>query len=270
MGKVPDPKESPSAAVERALAILEAVAQGAAGLTNAEISRKLRIPKSSASYILRTLEKTGYLRRDEETSRYRVGVKVFSLSRSALTGIDAREIAMPIMRDIVARTRLTCHLAILDGSEAVYIEKVDAPGFIKVDTWVGRRMCVHTTSVGKALAAYLPPPRVQKILDTAGMERRTPHSITKPAPFFKELERVREQGYALDNEENSLGARCFGVPIFNQSDEVEASLGLSGTIGQVNPQTLPQLVDDLKDAAWRISRHLGWRGTRKKVSAKRP
>ena len=176
---------------------------------------------------------------------------------------------MPVMRDLVARTRLTCHLAILDGSEAVYIEKVDAPGFIKVDTWVGRGMCVHTTSVGKALAAYLPPPRVQKILDTAGMEKRTPHSITTSAAFFKELERIRDQGYALDNEENSLGARCFGVPIFNQSDEVEASLGLSGTVGQVNPQTLPQLVDDLKDAAWRISRHLGWRGTQKKVSLKR-
>jgi DNA-binding IclR family transcriptional regulator len=269
MCSVPDPKETPSIAVERALAILEAAAQGPAGLTNAEISRKLNIPKSSASYILRTLEKTGYLRRDEETSRYRVGVKVFSLSRSALSGIDAREVAMPIMRDLVARTRLTCHLAILDGSEAVYIEKVDAPGFIKVDTWVGRRMCVHTTSVGKALAAYLPEARVRKILDSAGMEKRTPHSITAPAPYFKELERVREQGYALDNEENSLGARCFGVPIFNQSDEVEASLGLSGTIHQVNPQTLPQLSEDLKDAARRISRQLGWRGTRKKVSAKR-
>jgi len=177
--------------------------------------------------------------------------QVFSLSRGALSGIDSREIAMPVMRDLVARTRLTCHLAILDGSEAVY-SKGRRSRFYQSRYWVGRRMCVHTTSVGKALAAYLPTPRVQKILDTLAWKnaRRiaSPHGC-----IFKELERIRDQGYALDNEENSLGARCFGVPIFNQSDEVEASLGVSGTVGQVNPRTLPQLVDDLKDAAWRIS-----------------
>ena len=155
-------KESPSVAVERALAILEAVANRADGLTNAEISRKLNIPKSSASYILRTLENNGYLRRDGETAHYRVGVKVLSLSRSALSGLDVRDVAIPFMRDIVDSTRLTCHLAILDGSSAVYVEKVEAPGFLKVDTWVGRRMLVHTTSVGKALAAYLHMPRCRK------------------------------------------------------------------------------------------------------------
>lgn len=256
-------KESPSVAVERALAILEAVASRADGLTNAEISRKLHIPKSSASYILRTLENSGYLRRDSE-ARYRVGVKVLSLSRSALSGLDVRDLAMPLMRDLVDQTRLTCHLAILDGSSAVYIEKVDAPGFIKVDTWVGRRMLVHTTGVGKALAAYLPQARVQKILDAAGMEKRTPHSITTPVKYFKELEHVREQGYALDNEENSVGARCFAAPIFNQSNEIEASLGLSGTTQQVNPETLPQLSEQLREVANRISRQLGWRGPKKK------
>jgi len=260
-------KESPSVAVERALAILEAVASRADGLTNAEISSKLNIPKSSASYILRTLESNGYLRRDEETAHYRAGVKVLSLSRSALSGLDVRDVAIPFMRDIVENTRLTCHLAILDGSSAVYVEKVEAPGFLKVDTWVGRRMLVHTTSVGKALAAYLPHGRVQKILETAGMEKRTPHSITTPAKYFKELERVRELGYALDNEENSVGARCFAAPIFNQSDEIEASLGLSGTVQQVNSETLPQLSEQLKEATRRISRQLGWRGLRKKVVA---
>ena len=119
--------DSPSVAVERALAMLEAVAQEPEGLSNAEISRKLQIPKSSASYILRTLETQGYLNRDESTGKYRVGLKILSLSRGALSGIDVREVALPIMRHLVEKTSLTCHLAILDGPEAVYIEKVEPP-----------------------------------------------------------------------------------------------------------------------------------------------
>jgi len=92
---MPPSPESPSVAVERALAMLEAVAQEPEGLSNAEISRKLKIPKSSASYILRTLETQAYLNRDPETGKYRVGLKILSLSRGALSGIDVREVALP-------------------------------------------------------------------------------------------------------------------------------------------------------------------------------
>src|SRR6266849_9491040 len=106
------PTDSPSVAVERALAMLESVAEESGGLSNADISRKLKIPKSSASYILRTLEKQGYLNRNPETGRYRVGLKVLSLSRGALTGIDVREVPLPIMRHLMEKTNLTCHLAI--------------------------------------------------------------------------------------------------------------------------------------------------------------
>jgi len=158
------PTDSPSVAVERALAMLESVAEESEGLSNADISRKLKIPKSSASYILRTLEKQGYLNREPGTGKYRVGLKVLSLSRGALSGLDVREVALPIMRRLMEQTSLTCHLAILDGPDAVYIEKVEPQGFIKMDTWVGRRMHVHATSVGKALVAYIAPERLEKIL----------------------------------------------------------------------------------------------------------
>src|SRR6266581_3076310 len=172
------PIDSPSVAVERALAMLESVAGESEGLSNAEISRKLKIPKSSASYILRTLEKQNYLNRDTHTGKYRVGLKILSLSRGALSGIDVREVALPIMRHLVDKTNLTCHLAILDGPEAVYIEKVEPTGFIRMDTWVGRRMRVHATSVGKALVAHIPPERLEKIVGGRAMEKRTPKTIT--------------------------------------------------------------------------------------------
>jgi DNA-binding IclR family transcriptional regulator len=258
--------ESPSVAVERALAMLEAVAQESDGLSNAEISRKLQIPKSSASYILRTLEKQAYLKRDAETGKYRVGLKILSLSRGALSGIDVREVALPIMRHLMEKTNLTCHLAILDGPEAVYIEKVEPQGFIRMDTWVGRRMRVHATSVGKALVAHIPQARLEKILSDRGMEKRTPKTITTVPRLLKDLEKVRAQGYAMDDEENNLGARCLGAPVFNQSGAIEASIGLSGTTNQVNAQTMPRILEALKDAARHVSMQLGFRAPHRRVS----
>jgi DNA-binding IclR family transcriptional regulator len=259
--------ESPSVAVERALAMLEAVAQEPEGLSNAEISRKLQIPKSSASYILRTLENQAYLNRDQESGKYKVGLKILSLSRGALSGIDVREVALPVMRHLMQKTSLTCHLAILDGPDAVYIEKVEPEGFIRMDTWVGRRMRVHATSVGKALSAYIPQEKLEKILADRGMEKRTPKTITTLPRLLKELEKVRAQGYAIDDEENNMGARCLGAPVFDQSGNIEAALGVSGTINQVNAHTMPRIIEALKDAARHISMQLGYRAPHRRATS---
>lgn len=249
-------RESPSAAVERALGILEAVAQRSDGLTNAELSRKLAIPKSSASYILRTLERRGYLRRMAESGKYRLGLKVLSLGRNVLAGLDIGEVARPVMRHLVDRTQLTTHLAVLDHGEAVYIEKVDAPGFIKMDTWVGRRMYVHSTSVGKALVAHLSKSEVEAIARAQGLKKRTPKTITGLNRFLAELEKVRAQGYAVDDEENSLGARCVGAPVFGVLGNVEAAVGVSGTTTQIDHSNLPKIAELVKDAGRKISRLL--------------
>ncbi|HWR16147.1 MAG TPA: IclR family transcriptional regulator [Terriglobales bacterium] len=251
-------KETPATAVERALGILEAVAQRSGGMSNADISRRLEIPKSSASYILRALEKNGYVRRGED-GRYHLGLKVLNLSRHALAGIDVREIALPVMRDLMHRSQLTVHLAILDGDEAVYIEKVDSPGFIKMDTWVGKRMEIHTTGVGKALIAYEPEEKVHRIAQERGLRKVTPKSITAVQRFMKELEHVREVGYGIDDEENSLGVRCLGAPIFGEGDRVEAAIGVSATVNQVPREAVPRYSEMVKEAARKISAQLGWR-----------
>ena len=251
-------KESPATAVERALGILEAVAQRTGGMTNADLSRRLVIPKSSASYILRALEKHGYLRRTDD-GKYRLGLKVVNLSRNALAGIDVRELALPIMRDLMHRSQLTVHLAILDGDEAVYIEKVDSPGFIKMDTWVGKRMEIHTTGVGKSLVAFEPEEKVHRIVQGRGLRKVTPKSITTMQRFMKELEHVRQVGYGIDDEENSLGVRCLGAPIFNEDNRVEAAIGVSATLSQVPREAVARYAEMVKEAARKVSSQLGWR-----------
>jgi DNA-binding IclR family transcriptional regulator len=252
---------SPATAVERALNILEAAAHRRDGLTNSEISRKLAIPKSSASYILRTLEKRGYLRREAETGRYRLGLKILSLGGDVQGNLDIADVALPFMRSLVERIHLTVHLAVLDQGEAVYVEKVEAPGFFKVNTWVGRRMFLHSTSVGKCLLAWLPKHEIETLAKHEGLKKRTPKTITTVSKLLADLEHVKQSGYAVDDEENSLGARCLGAPIFDAAGNVTAALGVSGTLTQVDEANMPRIIEALKDAARRISRQLMRSGT---------
>jgi DNA-binding IclR family transcriptional regulator len=252
--------ENPSTAVERTLLILEAVAQREGGMTNADFSRKLKIPKSSASYILRTLEQRGYLRRDKEDGRYRMGMRVLTLSRGALSSLDIREVALPIMRHLVEQVHITTHLAILDHGEAIYVEKVEAKSFIKMDTWIGRRMAVHTTGVGKAILAFLDPKEQEDIMRQRGLAKLTPLSITSGPKLLKEFERVRQAGYAVDDEENSLGVRCVGAPIFNAQGKVEASVASTGTINDVPRAGVARLAEMVKEAGRRISHQIGYHG----------
>jgi DNA-binding IclR family transcriptional regulator len=253
---MPDKIPTTATAVERALDILEASAQRREGLTNSEISRRLAIPKSSASYILRALDRRGYLRRDSATGRYRLGLRLLSLGKDAQASVDLAEVALPFMRALVERIHMTAHLAVLDHGEAVYVEKVEAAGFFKVNTWVGRRMYLHSTSVGKALLAWMPKSEAEAILRQQDLKKRTPKTITSVPRLVAELERVRDLGHSVDDEENSLGARCVGAPIFDSTGVVVAALGASGTLTQTDDANLARIVESLKDAARKISRQL--------------
>jgi len=252
-------QETTSNAVERAFSILEAVAESQHGLSNSDLSRRLKVPKSSASYILRVMEKRGYLFRSED-GKYRLGLKIMSLSHERTAHLDVREVAKPILEKFVEKSRMSeAHLAVLDNGRAVYVEKVEAVNsFIKMDIWVGHRLPVHTTAIGKVLVAHLPEAEVIKILELRGMEKKTRRSITDPKKFLRELEKVKEYGFAVDNEENSLNVRCLAAPIFNHQGELIAALGTSTTILQLDKSHLPKVVELVKNAARKVSQQIGY------------
>ena len=247
--------------IDRALTILEVLSQSKRGLTNAEISRKLKLPKSTASYILRTLKQKGYLQRDDDLARYRITAKLFSVGSQALRGLELHDVAVPILQDLVDKTDLAGHLAILDGHEAVYIEKIDKPGFIKMNTWIGRRMDVHCTAAGKALIAYLPQQVVEEIIRDRGLPKRTPKTITSLNHLLRELAKVRANGYALDDSENNPDVMCIGAPIFNMEGRVVAAVSLTGTESQARSHKFESHVKLIKHAAKQISHQLGHVGT---------
>ena len=243
-------------AVHRGLQILELLAGQHKAWSTSDIARRLKIPKSTASYLLHTLESRGYLHR-EEAGLYRLSMKLLALGSQAQHGVEVREAALPILRRVVADTGITGHLAVLEGGSVIYIERVAASGFIQMDTWVGRQMPLHSTSSGKALLAFLPEEQLNPLLAGIQLPRFTPKTITSLTRLRQEIKKVRETGFALDDEENTPGVRCIAAPVFDRFERGIAALSLTGAAQQITDGFLPRIAEKLKEAARQTTRVIG-------------
>ncbi|HYL82993.1 MAG TPA: IclR family transcriptional regulator [Candidatus Angelobacter sp.] len=211
--------------VERALAILEDLSTENS-LSHADLCRRLSIPKSSATNILRTLLNRGYVLR-AENGRYHLSTKIVHLTQASLKGGQLKKAALPRLTQLVAGTRLAACIAILEGGEALYVENVDAPS-MKLADWVARRMDAHACAAGKAILAHLPQAEVKIALSHTGMRRWTAKTITNPGRLDHELEKVRRQGFSIDDEEYMTGLRCVAAPIFGPLGKIAGCIALAG------------------------------------------
>jgi DNA-binding IclR family transcriptional regulator len=245
-------------ALERALTILEMLAKSKRGLAISELVRNLQLPKSTAHTILITLERRGYLHRNEQTHRYLFGLKFFSLANMVLSANELRDQAAPMLRSLMGACGLTVHLAILDQRDVVLVDKVDPPGLIKLATWIGKRMDPHCTGVGKALIAYLPESELDLLIAEHRLPRHNEETIVSVRKLKAQLTEIRRLGYALDDEEDEVGLRCIGCPVFDGAGKVVAAVSVSGTISQITAENLSALVHKVKRTASWISQHLGF------------
>jgi DNA-binding IclR family transcriptional regulator len=249
--------------VGRALEILELLAQSKRGLTLSDVTRKLALPKSSVHILLKTLEATGYLKTNRVSGKYHFGVKLISLSNTALENLDLREQARPFLQDLMLRTQLTVHMAILEGAEAVIIEKVEAPGMLRLATWVGHRIDANSSAVGKALLAFVSEELLDQRLRMRPLTRHNKNTITSLEKLVRELKRVRQLGYAFEDEEGEIGFRCIGAPIFDSDNRVVSAISVAGTTTQISREKLAKLASTVKATALEISVHLGHKETSK-------
>lgn len=236
-------------AVERALAILDSLDNSKRGMNISELSRRLSIPKSSAHVIVVTLERLGYVARKPESLNYHLGLKAYGLGRGMNKNLPVGEIALPAMRALVDQIHLPAHLAVPDGNQGVYIQKVDAPGLIKFDTYVGRRMDLHCTGVGKVILTWGPAETVEQVLAKQTYIRYTRNTITSPKALRRELARAKACGYAVDDEEEEIGVRCIAVPVFQSNGDFAAGLSVTGTTTQIPLDSLDELAQKLRQTA---------------------
>ena len=240
-------------AVERAFAILELLDASKRGWNISEMSRKLSIPKSTTHVLILTLERLGYIRRYRATRRYQLSLKIFGLGREILKTMPLPELALPHMRWLVEETKLTAHLGILERNHVVFIQKVDGPSMIKFDTYIGKRSHPHCTGLGKSLLAYQSDEALQALLSNHSFHRFTNKTITSWEAFRKELSKVRQLGYSMDDEEEELGVRCLASPILTGTGETLAAVSVTGTTSQICAEEAKKLATLVRQAAARIA-----------------
>lgn len=245
-------------AVERALAVLEILAESKRGFSISEMARRLKAPKSSIHLIVTTLERRGYLLKNQQSRRYFIGLKLVSVARLALDSFELRQQAMPFLLSLAAKTGLTVHMAVLEGNEAVLIERIESPGLVKLNTWIGQRMHVNCTALGKALVAFLSDEEFKRTVQTRRLIKHNQNTISSIAKLRDDLSRVRALGYAVDDEEEEVGVRCVGAPIFDYTGRTAAALSVAGTSVQIPAGDVEHLAKLVQETAGRISRELGY------------
>jgi len=244
-------------AIHRGLDIIERLVEEEHGLTITEISRAYDIPKSSAFGILQTLCERGYVQKSSG-DRYIMTLKLYGLGSTLIASLDLRKQLYPLLKELAGETRITGHLAVLDNGWAVYVEKVEVMGALRLTTAVGKRMHAHSTAIGKALTAWLPEEEVDRIIANRGLPRMTGKTITDPVELKNELARIRSAGFAASNEENEDGVRAVAAPVFDHEGRTAAAVNVGGSILQIKMKDIPSLGETVRNYAERMSRKLGY------------
>jgi len=244
-------------AIKRAFDVIELLADQESGLGVSEIRRALGLPLSSVANILYTLTDLRYLERDEVDTSYRLSVKLLGIGRRAQDRMDAVAQCRGLLEDAVRESGLTGHLAVLRDEEAMYVARVPSNSLVQVNSYVGQRWPLHLSAAGKALVAFVQEGRLESLVKQMTLNKRTPHTITRPAALLKQLRGFRRLGYTWERNEGEMGLGCVGAPIFGPGREVVAALSLTGTTHQVSAARIPVLGSLAKKYADQMSRRLG-------------
>lgn len=244
-------------AIERAVAILEAFSADEPELGVSEISSRLGLHKSTVHRFVVNLEAAGLLERNRLTGRYRLGLRIFELGGLVLQQMNLWEEALPYLEGLVRDTGETGHLAVFDSGEAIYIEKVEARRSLRIPSAIGRGYPAHATSLGKALLANQDNETIEAVIAEHGLRRCATRTICERDDLLVELERVRSQGYAVDDEEYEEGLRCIGAPIVGHTGQVVAAIGIGGPVTRVTPERVEELGALVMAAAAGLSHRMG-------------
>lgn len=243
--------------IERALVILETLSHYPHGIGVTELGQVVGLHKSTAYRLLSTLRANGYVEQYKDSERYRLGNKILSLGLEVLINLDFRKEALPFMRELVAISRETVQLAVLDSHQVLVVERDQSPETITVN--LGLRTDVHCTAEGKVLLAYLPAEDVIRILSEGKMRQYTVNTLTDTNNMLAQLEKVRNQGYAINAEELAEGLRAVAAPVFDHAGRVIAALSISGPTSRLTLERMVRLVTVLKEACSSVSSRLGYR-----------
>ena len=256
---MPEINTSHIQSVARALQVLELLAEENKELSLTEISNKMQRPKSTLHGILTTLRDYKLVDQSEANGRYRLGVRLFEFGQKVARSWDIRGLAIPVMQELSRKFGEMVQLATEDDGEVLYLEKLDSTRIIRIVSETGARLPMHCSGLGKALLAYKSPHEVKRILTKSGMPRMSRNTITDIQRMNAELEKIRIQGFAVDDCEIMEGLRCVAAPIRNRDGLVRYAISVSGLAEVLSGNYFENLSAAVVKAAAEISFLMGYR-----------
>ncbi len=253
MGRTSQPSTRRIGAAERAISILDTLADGGELGTN-EIARRTGMTPSTVSRQLGTLAASGLVERVAATGRYRLGLRIVHLANTILARLDVRSVARPHLEELVRRTGETATLSVPGEDDAITVDFVSGSHQIQPVSRLGRPSIAHATSAGKVMLAFS-----MRALPERPLQAYTPRTITDPTKLAAEIERVREQGWAQAIEERETGLSAIAAPIRGSGGGLEAILALQGPSSRFDAAAVESALPLLLDAVAAISEELGWR-----------
>jgi DNA-binding IclR family transcriptional regulator len=245
--------------VDRALDILESFDYNEEELGVTELANKLNLHKNNVFRLLATLEVRGYIEQDKKTGNYRLGIKTFEIANVFLHHLGLRRQARPVLEDLVNRCDETAYLAVLDGSDIIYVLMHETSQTVRIASRLGRRLPVHCTAAGKAMLAFESADRLRLIFKDAPLQKFTDKTMTSHDAFREHLKEVARVGYAVDDEEFEHGVRCVAAPVKDYSHKVVASVGLSGPVSRFSLDRIEKELGPLvRGAGEKLSERLGY------------
>jgi IclR family KDG regulon transcriptional repressor len=242
--------------LERGLVVLEAlVKNGPSGVTS--LSAELDLDKTIVHRLLATLQMMGYVTQDTNR-KYTVGPKLRLVGAKVLAGLNVRQLAVPYMHKLAEHTKCVAHLAKMAESRAVYVERVQYPGLALNSTDVGGEAPGYCSAAGKVLWAYLPQAELNELLDAVKFRAHTANTITDRYALQSQLAQVREQGYALDQEEHRVGLIGVGAPVRDHTGSVIASICVAEMASRRDEIELNTTRDLVLQAAHQLSMEMGY------------
>ncbi|PJG83604.1 DNA-binding transcriptional regulator KdgR [Caviibacterium pharyngocola] len=243
--------------VLKVFGIIEALAeQKDIGIT--DLAQRLMMSKSTTYRFLQTMKTLGFVSQEGETDKYGLTLKLFEIGAKSLEYVDLITLANKEMSVIAKQTNETLHLGMLEGNEIIYLHKIDSNYSLRMHSRIGRRNPLYSTAIGKVLLSDYESDEIHKILQDVVFVKHTDKTLENVAQLEQELDRVRVQHYAEDNEEQEPGLRCIAAPVYNRFGKIIAGISISLPTIRFKEEQLPELVRLLQTAGRNVSEQLGF------------
>lgn len=248
----------PIKVLNKAFSVLDVLLKHKFPMSMTEISEELGFYPSTIHRILDTLKYGGYVEQDTVTQKYQLGLKLLELGMAKLNQIDLVKEAKPCLKELAKKCDETVHLAILEDNNVLYLAKEESTQTIRMISYVGKRAPLHCTALGKILLAFLPLDKREELLDKIELTKLTENTITSKERLKEELNKIAQEGFAFDREENEKDVRCIAAPVRNYQGKVIAAVSISGPSYRINEGNQNHLKVELINTCKKISARLGF------------